>query len=62
MKSEATSTRCSLPPWPPEPVTTGFNIMVGEHTGLFNGSVPPQYRNGYYRALVAAHAPPIRVV
>jgi hypothetical protein len=36
-------------------VATGFNVMVGEHVGLYNGSVPPKHRrNGYYRALVTA--------
>lgn len=38
-----------------EPVATGFNVMVGDHVGLFNGSVPPRHRgNGHYRALVTA--------
>jgi GNAT superfamily N-acetyltransferase len=38
-----------------EPVATGFNITVGDWVGMFNGSVPPQYRRkGYYRALVTA--------
>lgn len=38
-----------------EAVATGMNIMVGDHVGMFNGSVPPQHRrNGYYRALVTA--------
>lgn len=34
-------------------VATGFNVLMGDRVGLFNGSVPPQHRgNGYYRALV----------
>ncbi|MEU1620932.1 GNAT family N-acetyltransferase [Streptomyces sp. NPDC005722] len=38
-----------------EAVATGFNVMVGDHVGLFNGSVPPRHRgNGHYRALVTA--------
>lgn len=38
-----------------EAVATGFNVIVGDQVGLFNGSVPPKHRrNGYYRALVIA--------
>jgi GNAT superfamily N-acetyltransferase len=38
-----------------ETVATGFNVVVGDHVGLFNGSVPPEHRRrGYYRALVGA--------
>lgn len=38
-----------------EAVATGFNIIIGDHVGLFNGSVPPRHRRkGYYRALVTA--------
>ena len=38
-----------------EAVATGFNIVVGDQVGMYNGSVPPRHRgNGYYRALVAA--------
>jgi GNAT superfamily N-acetyltransferase len=38
-----------------EAVATGLNVVVGDHVGMFCGSVPPQYRrNGYYRALVTA--------
>jgi hypothetical protein len=38
-----------------EAVATGFNVMVGDHVGMYNGSVPPWHRgNGYYRALVTA--------
>lgn len=38
-----------------EAVANGFNVLVGEWVGLFNGSVPPPHRrHGYYRALVAA--------
>ncbi|MFE4824636.1 GNAT family N-acetyltransferase [Streptomyces sp. NPDC056704] len=38
-----------------EAVATGFNVIAGDHVGMFNGSVAPQYRsNGYYRALVMA--------
>ena len=38
-----------------EAVATGFNVMAGDHVGMYNGSVPPRYRrNGYYRALVTA--------
>jgi GNAT superfamily N-acetyltransferase len=38
-----------------EAVATGFNVLIGGHVGLFNGSVPPRHRgNGYYRALVTA--------
>ncbi|WP_431961665.1 GNAT family N-acetyltransferase [Actinacidiphila sp. bgisy160] len=38
-----------------EAVATGFNVLVGGHVGMFNGSVPPRHRgNGYYRALVTA--------
>lgn len=38
-----------------EAVASGFNVLVGDRVGLFNGSVPPQHRrHGYYRALVSA--------
>jgi ribosomal protein S18 acetylase RimI-like enzyme len=38
-----------------EAVATGFNILVGGHVGMFNGSVAPQHRGrGHYRALVTA--------
>lgn len=38
-----------------EAVATGFNIVVGDWVGMYNGSVAPQHRRkGYYRALVAA--------
>lgn len=38
-----------------EAVATGFNVIVGDYVGLFNGAVPPQHRgNGYYRSLVTA--------
>ena len=38
-----------------EPVATGFNALVGDQVGMFNGSVPPRHRrHGYYRALVTA--------
>ncbi|MGH3297501.1 MAG: GNAT family N-acetyltransferase [Trebonia sp.] len=38
-----------------EAVATGFNILVGDQVGMYNGSVVPQHRrNGYYRALVTA--------
>jgi GNAT superfamily N-acetyltransferase len=38
-----------------EAVATGFNIVLGDQVGLYNGSVPPRHRrHGYYRALVAA--------
>lgn len=38
-----------------EAVATGLNVVVGDHVGMFCGSVPPRYRlNGYYRTLVTA--------
>ncbi|MER6852522.1 GNAT family N-acetyltransferase [Streptomyces flaveolus] len=38
-----------------EAVATGFNILVGGHVGMFNGSVAPQHRGrGHYRTLVTA--------
>jgi GNAT superfamily N-acetyltransferase len=38
-----------------EAVAAGFNIVVGDHVGLYNGTVPARHRrHGYYRALVAA--------
>ncbi|MEV5492899.1 GNAT family N-acetyltransferase [Streptomyces bobili] len=38
-----------------EAVATGFNILVGGHVGMFNGSVVPRHRGrGHYRALVTA--------
>ncbi|WUD70968.1 hypothetical protein OG937_04385 [Streptomyces sp. NBC_00510] len=38
-----------------EAVATGFNVLVGDHVGMFNGSVPPRHRgNGHYRTLVTA--------
>lgn len=38
-----------------EVVATGLNVMVGDHVGMFSGTVPPQHRrNGYYRVLVTA--------
>lgn len=38
-----------------EAVATGCNILVGDHVGMFNGSVVPRHRGrGHYRALVTA--------
>ncbi|MFM9499649.1 GNAT family N-acetyltransferase [Streptomyces galilaeus] len=38
-----------------EAIATGFNVLVGDHVGMFNGSVAPQHRGkGHYRALVTA--------
>jgi GNAT superfamily N-acetyltransferase len=38
-----------------EAVAAGFNIVVGDQVGLYNGTVPARHRrHGYYRALVAA--------
>ncbi|MFC0439958.1 GNAT family N-acetyltransferase [Kutzneria buriramensis] len=38
-----------------EAVATGYNMLVGDQVGMYNGSVPPAHRGrGYYRALVAA--------
>jgi len=37
-----------------ETVASGFNTVVGDQAGMFNGAVPLVYRrNGYFRTLVA---------